>query len=117
LDRKMTKPMENLKEAKDEKIKECVRCGFCCKQAPCSYGEVCGYTDHKGWPEGHCKFLQSNYGYTYICGKYDEIKHIENGSPYPMFGSGCSSPLFNKDRENVMRIIAEKAAKRCLTNG
>lgn len=72
----------------------CVRSGYCCKQAPCAYG---------GWNEDktQCKFLNGDKAGEYSCGKYEEISQtIEGKQGY--FGAGCSSALFNKDREKVI---------------
>ncbi len=82
------------------KVQPCVRSGFCCKQAICPYGE---------WDETvrQCKFLaidNSELG-THICLKHEEITEIEKDSRYPMMGSGCSSTLFNEDRDRVIRKL------------
>ena len=84
-------------------IHPCVRSGFCCKQGICPYGE---------WDEKahQCKFLQEDdpeLG-THFCGKYEEIKKIEKDHRNKMFGCGCSSPLFNNDRDKVIKKLWEK---------
>jgi len=45
--------------------------------------------------EKKCAFLMNDN----TCGKYDSITERERDDPYPMMGSGCSSPLFNSDRD------------------
>ena len=72
----------------------CVKCGFCCTQGPCSYGS---------WSPGskRCVFLT----WDTLCTKYSQIRKIEANSPYPMFGCGCCSPLFNEMREAKLRKL------------
>ena len=45
-----------------------------------------------------CAFLDKDM----LCARYDNIRLIEEGSAYPMFGSGCCSPLFNERREKKL---------------
>jgi len=66
---------------------ECVMCGYCCSKRPCIHGT--------GSP---CVYLVDNK-----CAKYEEIKILESNDPYPMFGCGCSSSLFNTRRDNAIR--------------
>ena len=76
---------------------DCVQCGYCCTVRPCVYGaEVVAL-------KGRCKFLTEDNK----CAKYDEIVEKEKGSQYPMFGSGCSSALFNDVREAKMQTMKE----------
>jgi hypothetical protein len=56
-------------------------------------------------PRGRCEFLTEDGR----CAKYDEIVEKEKGSRYPMFGSGCSSTLFNDVREAKLRTMKENA--------
>lgn len=116
--RKMTHDEENLKE--EYKIKQCVRCGYCCITAPCHWG-IKYYIENKTRKErekfpvlNKCPHLHCDDPYlgTYKCEIWEYIKYMEAGSKYPMCGSGCSSTLFNKYRENVIRTIAEMAADR-----
>jgi len=77
--------------------KECVRCGYCCSKAPCSYGKLL--------PDGKCLFLvveDAELG-TFSCSAKSAIEKREGGSSYSMFGSGCSSTLFNTVRDEVIR--------------
>lgn len=82
-------------------IFECVKCGYCCTKRPCCYGE---------WnsERSQCEFLTSDN----LCSKYDEIKAIEFKSMYPMFGSGCSSSLFNERREMKISEMGMKKARK-----
>lgn len=80
----------------------CLRCGFCCKQGLCSYGEPD--------PHGQCVHLQPAEKLEgvvlYSCARYEEIKERERDCRYPMFGGGgCSSTLFNEDRDNVAAAL------------
>ena len=66
----------------------CLRSGLCCKIAPCPFGE--------GTP---CRFLGGNAPGNYSCEKYDEIQKHPLAWMSPAFGAGCSSTLFNPDRD------------------
>lgn len=80
----------------------CVRSGFCCKQAPCSAGEVTSEADQA------CKFLEverETQGVPiYRCGKHAEIVARPGYGLLPMFGSGCSSTLFNESRRRILAL-------------
>jgi hypothetical protein len=89
----------------------CVRSGYCCKVRPCFYGEVKSPTDHS------CKFLEVEREIApgvpvYRCGKYEWIMANVPEAEWmihPAFGGGCSSPLFNTDRNQIIRLIRNKA--------
>lgn len=74
----------------------CVRSGFCCKKAPCPYGE---------WnaEKTQCKELVGDRPGEYACGIIDRIKTYPGWEIVPAFGGGCSSTLFNPDRDAVLR--------------
>lgn len=79
----------------------CVRCGFCCgvgRDLPCHCGMGAVGEGAK------CKYLieEDPLIGTYKCGRYEEISALEKNAPYPMFGCGCSSPLFNTVRNAVI---------------
>ena len=80
-------------------MKPCIRSGYCCKVAPCAFGEVTS-------PENpSCRFLGGANPGSHFCTKYDQIvlESPENGAEIsPAFGSGCCSPL-NSDRINLLR--------------
>jgi hypothetical protein len=83
-------------------MSECVQCGYCCTVRPCVYGaEVVPRGDGVQLvaTRGRCRFLTEDNK----CAKYDEIVEKERGSRYPMFGCGCSSPMFNEVREAKIR--------------
>jgi hypothetical protein len=85
------------------RVQECVRCGFCCKLAPCGYGEVDPAT-------GHCRHLTVtdtiNGVPTHGCSRYDFIRQQPDAHISPAFGAGCSSTLFNGDRRRVLAALA-----------
>jgi hypothetical protein len=80
----------------------CVRSGFCCKQAPCSAGAVTSGTDQA------CKFLEVDREIQdvpiYRCGKHEEIVSRPGYGMLPMFGTGCSSTLFNVARSRILAL-------------
>ena len=80
----------------------CVGSGFCCKQAPCPFGEPVSETDRS------CQFLvqleqEAGKHPRYTCGKYDEIVEQPQWEVAPAFGAGCCSALGNPDREKVLK--------------
>ena len=78
----------------------CLRSGFCCKQAPCSFGEETSPDNPS------CIYLGGKEIGKYFCKKY---KEIIDGMPdnmadlSPAFGHGCCSPL-NSDRITLLGI-------------
>jgi len=89
----------------------CVRSGYCCKKRPCDFGEV------KGPDDPSCKFLEVEEEiapgvFRHRCGRYNWI--LENVPERvwrfmtPAFGGGCSSPLFNTDRNAVIAAMRAK---------
>ena len=89
----------------DMRSRGCVRCGFCCKQGLCPWGE---------WDKDkhQCAFLEAQQDGTYLCGRYAEIiAHVEDcghKDDCPAFGCGCSSTLFNRDRNEIIAKILER---------
>ena len=76
----------------------CVRSGYCCKQAPCHYGE---WDAHKS----QCAFLEGERVGEYRCGKYAEIISLDPDQLHaPAFGHGCCSSL-NPDRLLFLRSV------------
>jgi len=75
----------------------CYSCGFCCTVRPCGWGK---------WDpvNKQCLFLTSSSK----CSKYEEIVREDSDTQYPMFGSGCSSSLFNERREKKIKELYEK---------
>ena len=75
--------------------KMCVRSGFCCKQAPCGFGE---------WDAAkkQCKHLGQDDDGRYQCNIADQIVKDPTWVFSPAFGAGCCSPL-NSDRQRIIR--------------
>jgi hypothetical protein len=81
----------------------CVGSGFCCKKVPCPYGSRDPST---GW----CIHLIPWEGNTlgvprYRCGRYEFISKQPGSEWIPAFGAGCCSPLFNEDRDRIIRAL------------
>jgi hypothetical protein len=74
----------------------CVRSGFCCKKAPCPFG-VWDYS------LAQCRFLQGAGPGAYECAIHDDIIQEPDAALSPAFGTGCSSTMFNEDRDEVLR--------------
>lgn len=74
----------------------CVRCGFCCRQANCGFGEW----NHR---EKRCWYLAGKKDGTYECGIYEQIvgSSQQEWKVSPAFGAGCCSP-FNGDRRAIL---------------
>ena len=77
----------------------CVGSGFCCKQAPCGFGE---------WDADRrqCIYLEVSEQETtttrYRCGRYEYISQQPDAHLSPAFGTGCSSTLFNEARDAIL---------------
>jgi hypothetical protein len=71
-----------------------VRYGYCCRQGVCLYGK---------WDEAKraCAFLTDDD----LCSKHAEIVEDQKFSAMPMFGCGCSSPMFNERRNAKIRSM------------
>lgn len=80
---------------------QCIRSGYCCKQAPCGFG-VWDADKHQ------CKHLQQDQAGQYECGIACEIVTQPGWELSPAFGSGCCSPL-NGDRAIILRRRKEAA--------
>ena len=85
--------------AGDAPIRPCLNCGYCCKQAPCSYGEP-------GEGTNACKHLTPDNK----CGLYGQ-EQISQDPVSPAFGSGCCSPM-NSDRMALARRRAVQIVPR-----
>lgn len=72
----------------------CVRSGFCCKRAPCPYGA--------GVPCVHLIPDPASAAGQYLCARYEYIQQQPGSEWSPAFGAGCSSTLFNEDRDRVL---------------
>ncbi len=85
----------------DYQSEPCVRSGYCCKKAPCPFGT----RDDRGWCEHLVETSKIDDVPIYGCGIYDYIKTQPGWGFCPAFGAGCSSTLFNEDRERVIRAM------------
>lgn len=77
----------------------CLGSGFCCKKAPCGYGERDPET---GWCVHLIPWEEDFPVPRYRCGRYEFIKTQPGWEVMPAFGAGCSSPLFNQDRDEIV---------------
>lgn len=85
------------------RIRPCVGSGFCCKKSPCGYGErdkETGWCIHLvPWKDDTLDIPR------YRCGRYEYIVKQPGADMMPAFGGGCCSPLFNDDRDRIVRVI------------
>jgi hypothetical protein len=84
----------------------CVGSGFCCKKTVCAFGER---IDAKNPSCKHLKEIEQENGKhpRYTCGIYDYIVSQTGWEFNPAFGAGCCMPLFNADREAIIRDIKD----------
>lgn len=84
----------------------CVGSGYCCKKAPCPYGARHPDT---GWCIRLVPWEGDDIGVQrYRCGLYEYISKQPGSDMIPAFGAGCSSPLFNDDRDRVLVALRRK---------
>ncbi len=105
MDRELAQFMELLdEELRKISCPECVKCGWCCRQTVCYYGEW-DYEKHQ------CKFLTEDN----LCAKHDEIVAYEQqlGLNPGLFGSGCCVNFMNPYR---LRIIKSRQGGCCKDN-
>lgn len=76
-------------------VAPCVRSGYCCKKAPCGFGD---------WnaEKTQCKHLETGTDGRYQCGIAAEIVKDPTWVFSPAFGAGCCSPM-NSDRQGIIR--------------
>lgn len=80
---------------------ECVRCGYCCQASTCAFG-------FWNLEQGRCAYLAGTIPGEYRCLIYEAIRERPEAKIDPAFGAGCSSPLFNTDRETAIRRRKER---------
>ena len=81
----------------------CVQSGYCCTVRPCMFG-------HSKPNAQECIYLApptSDTGQRY-CEIVSVIRFLEQGSMYPMIGSGCSSTIGNTARDHVIKKLNTK---------
>jgi hypothetical protein len=79
---------------------KCVRCGWCCQKIACPLGT------YHGSPPAPCSFLRGSGPGFYSCGL------IDDGLIPPeaiAADTGCSSSLFNQQREQAKLARGEKS--------
>src|SRR4051812_28742019 len=79
----------------------CVRSGLCCQRAPCAYGAPAE-------TGSGCRYLEADEPAadvtTYRCGRYAWIlANVPDWQSHPAFGAGCNAPLFNPNRDAILR--------------
>lgn len=88
--------------------RSCVGSGFCCKVAPCFFGQSNGVTPAcvhlEVWTDDTLDVPR------YRCGIYEVIRRQPGAELSPAFGTECSSPRFNVDRERVLVALRRKGA-------
>lgn len=84
----------------------CVGSGFCCKTAPCFFGQTNGVTTAcvhlELWTPTELDVPR------YRCGIYEIIRRQPGAELSPAFGAGCSSVLFNVDRDRVLVALSRR---------
>ena len=76
----------------------CVRSGHCCKVATCAAGVA------HGQPMRNCGFLMGSGPGDYRCQLVEDNPHL---AQVMAVGAGCSSTLFNRARDFVLRQARE----------
>lgn len=87
--------------------RSCVGSGFCCKKVPCPYGERAPST---GWCVHLIPWAGDDLGVPrYRCGRYEFIRTQPGWEVMPAFGGGCSSALFNDDRDRIVATLMKRS--------
>ena len=76
-------------------LPDCLRCGYCCKTAACSFGE--------GKP---CRYPAGDGPTDYECGLFDFIVEQPDAGVAPAFGAGCCCAA-NLDRQGLHSKAAD----------
>lgn len=83
----------------------CLGSGMCCKKSACAFG-------HWDVQAHKCKHLVVAMGgesvTIYRCGIHDQISKHPEAVWNPAFGAGCCMPLFNTDRQSIVRVLADR---------
>ena len=79
----------------------CVGCGYCCRKRPCGVAQMKGDMEDNGKGEYRCTKLQwDDLQGRYVCGYLLDPKTRHYATDL-YIGVGCSSTLFNQDREII----------------
>ncbi len=75
----------------------CVNCGYCCRHAPCGWGERTSDRDRS------CRHLVTDPSRPgrWLCGIYDQIVGQPTSEVAPAFGAGCCASL-NSFRKAIL---------------
>lgn len=75
----------------------CVNCGYCCRQAPCDWGDRTSAADRT------CRHLVADPSRPgrWLCGIYDQIIGQPTSEVAPAFGAGCCASL-NSFRRTIL---------------
>jgi hypothetical protein len=94
-ERKEQHQVNQIRRKKKYMTKDCIRSGYCCKQAICPFGK---------WDKEKkaCAYLEGDRPGSYSCSKYSEIIQHPDADFSPAFGAGCCSSL-NSDRQNLLK--------------
>jgi hypothetical protein len=87
----------------------CLRSGFCCKRAPCTFGSW--DTTRKQCAKLVVERVLPNGAEVHACGIYDEIIARVGLEGSPGFGGGCGSTLFNDLRERVREGLRQEVSE------
>lgn len=85
----------------------CVGCGYCCQKVLCGWGRM--YHEDTGGA-GPCPELVQNKNGMYRCGLYRRVsakRRVEMKRDLAI-GTECCSPLFNDQREAMIRKLFKK---------
>ena len=85
----------------------CVGCGFECRRAPCGFSNYQMREDELTWDKTKgCPYLRQ-VGIQWRCGMYlDAGPELRKTMEIEMgIGAGCSSSLFNTERELMIRRL------------
>lgn len=77
-------------------IRRCMRSGACCKVATCALGVQAGA------PQEGCTFLKGDKPGAYSCGLIEERPELREALA---IGEGCCMPMFNTEREKLVRAL------------
>jgi uncharacterized protein (UPF0248 family) len=87
----------------------CVRCGFCCRIAVCSLAYYYGQNKLLDMldkdPNAVCPYLKGDRPGEYWC---QILREKDELGQYVGVGGGCSSALFNDDRDEAKRLWSSK---------
>ncbi len=92
----------------------CVGSGFCCKRAVCPFGTWDAEAEQCAslvpWDGDDLTDTDTDGAVTrYRCAKHDEIVQHPLANFSPAFGAGCCQPLFNVERDRIVRALNQRS--------